>query len=172
MRLFLVPASVANMTEVNETHVNVRLWLSTSSSTTLSPQLTTITTAKRPWSPQSPYTWPATLYDAFHALYADDLRATTMTWENAATFNASRLFSAMYGRAVMEQCARNLTGQLLLVQHNTETGPVTEAVTRNDIAHDTIQHVYQRSGQVEVAETRRSSWWPDCILLFWRGDTA
>ena len=159
----------ANMTDLNETHASVQLML-ISSSTTEPPRVTKVTTAKRLWSPQSPYTWPAVIYDAFNTLYADDLRQTTQTDAMQATQNARLLFSAFYGRAIMRLCDSNITGGLLLVQHNTATGPVTEAVIHNNIANDTIQHVYQLSGQIEVGETRRSSWWPDCILVVWRGD--
>ena len=158
-----------NMTDLNETHASVQLML-VSSSTTEPARVTTVTTAKRSWSPQSPYAWPAVVYDAFNSLYAETLRQTTQTDAMQATQNASQLFSAFYGKARMRLCDSNITGRLLIVQHNTATGPVTEAVTQNNIANDTVQHVYQTSGQIEVAETRRSSWWPDCILVVWRGD--
>ncbi|KAK5072317.1 hypothetical protein LTR70_010522 [Exophiala xenobiotica] len=159
----------ANMTDVNETHADISLWKPAASSTIGPPEAVTVAIAKRPWSSESPYTWPAALYDAFHALYATSLEQNTMTDGDAATLNASQLFHAVYGQAVMAQCATTVTDQLLLVQHNTAAGPVVEAVTHTDIAADTVQHVYQTSGHIEVATSSRSSWWADCNFLFWRG---
>ncbi|KAK5947742.1 hypothetical protein OHC33_011230 [Knufia fluminis] len=152
----------ANVTDVNETHAGVSLWKPAASSTTGPPEAVTVATIKRPWSSESPSAWPAALYDAFHALYTSRLEQSTMTDGDSTILNASQLFHAVYGQAVVAQCATTITDQLLLVQHNTATGPVVEAVTHTDIAADTVQHVYQMSGHIEVADSRRSSWWADC----------
>lgn len=166
----------ANMTDINDTHAEVSLWKpaaalspSSSSSLTFSPEAITTTITKRPWSLESLSAWPAALYDVFNDLYATSLALNAMTNANAATLNASQLFYAVYGRAVMAECATNITNQLLLVEHNTDNGPVVEAVTHSDILNDTVQHVQQVSGYVEVADSQRSGWWADCIFLFRQG---
>ncbi|KAK5943133.1 hypothetical protein PMZ80_004139 [Knufia obscura] len=149
----------ANVTDVNETHAGVSLWKPAASSATGPPEAVTVATIKRPWSSESPSAWPAALYDAFHALYTSHLEQSTMTDGDSTILNASQLFHAVYGQAVMAQCATTIADQLLLVQHNTATGPVVEAVTHTDIAADTVQHVYQRSGHIEdqVLDAQRKS---------------
>ncbi|KAK5082548.1 hypothetical protein LTR70_007654 [Exophiala xenobiotica] len=95
----------ANVTDVNETHAGVSLW---KPAATGPPEAVTVATIKRPWSSESPSAWPAALYDAFHALYTSHLEQNTMTDGPATTLNASQLFHAVYGQAVMAQCATTI----------------------------------------------------------------
>ncbi|KAK5080192.1 hypothetical protein LTS08_008855 [Lithohypha guttulata] len=141
------------MWEVNDTHTSARLWKRDNAGGQA--VLTDVVVPKRSYTSSTGYVWPSTLYDAFHALNIGVSQQTTMTQNYAAMWKAKTT-----------QCATimNTTSELQLVMYNTNSGPVTEAVTNVNMSSNTIKHVYQQSGRVGIEEVTLSTWLSNCIF--------
>lgn len=152
------------VTDVNGTHVSVRMWVPPTLSSNSS--VATVIVRKRSWDGSDSNVWPAAFYDAFQALYQRPLppQDGTADHELETLLNAKYLFSAIQGHGFTSStCPADTSDQLFLAAVNTPDGMVVEGVTWMDLSNDTVAVVQRQTISVGTATLKLSTWSANCL---------